>query len=261
MPVFRIAIVDEESAYRFDLRQALEQESQFRVIAEASNGHEALWQAESQRPDLILITRRLPGLTGVQVSAAIRTHQQRTRVILIVPVVDYDQSLAAVHAGAVGVLPRYVQPETLRTTVRSVLAGNDLLQSWETAQKTAVRSGPAGEPHTQELVDSLTVRELEVLDCLLMGLSTKETGSALGIADQTVKNRVSSILHKLRVDGRMGAIRLALSRGWAEYGPMPRVGAIDAGAPGKSVQSRVTRPSLPIPPTIPSQQMEQTNWG
>jgi DNA-binding NarL/FixJ family response regulator len=91
MPIFRIAIVDEESTYRFDLRQALEQDPQFRVIAEASNGHEALWQAESNRPDLVLISRRLPGLTGIQVGAAIRLHQQRTRVILLVPVVDYDQ--------------------------------------------------------------------------------------------------------------------------------------------------------------------------
>jgi DNA-binding NarL/FixJ family response regulator len=157
------------------------------------------------------------------------------------------------------VLPRFAEPTTLRTTVRSVLAGNDLLQSWGSDQtdRPALRI----DPHAHDLVGALTVRELEVLDCLLMGHSTKETGSALGIADQTVKNRVSGILHKLHVDGRMGAIRLALSRGWAEYGPGPRVGPIEPESPGKSMPARSPHIEMPIPPTMPRLHVEQARWS
>src|SRR6185503_14263071 len=113
-------------------------------------------------------------------------------------------------AGASAIFPRYGDHQQFRTTIRTVIAGSDLVQSWEGCSGLVVPASATDHPVARELVGLLTPRELEAFDCLLMGLSTKETAITLSIADQTVKNRISSLLHKLRLEGRMGAIRLAL---------------------------------------------------
>jgi DNA-binding NarL/FixJ family response regulator len=256
MLAYRILLVDEDASYRWDLKQGLERDPGLKVVAEAGNGHEALARTEAQRPDLVLIGRRLPGLNGVQTGAAIRHHHLRTRVLMMVPVADYDQCLAAVQAGASGILPRYGDHQRLRTTVRSIMAGNDLVQPWAGCDGLVIPASSADQPVTQEPATTLTPRELEALDCLLMGLSTKETAAALGIADQTVKNRISSVLHKLQLDGRMGVVRLALTRGWAEYGPVPHVDPVATVVP-----KGTDRLELPLPPTMLTPAGEQTAWA
>ena len=256
MFAFRILLVDEDASYRWDLKQGLERDPGLKVIAEAGNGHEALSLTDAQRPDLVLIGRRLPGLNGIQTSAAIRYHHPRTRVLMLVPVADYDQCLAAVQAGASGILPRFGDHQKLRTTVRSVLAGSDLVQPWAGCEGLAVPASLSDQSAALELAGVLTPRELEAFDCLLMGLSTKETAITLGIADQTVKNRISSVLHKLRLEGRMGAIRLALSRGWAEYGPIPHLDPVTM----QEVKG-TDRLELPIPPTMLTPSGEQRAWA
>src|SRR4051794_37963182 len=221
MSAYRILVVDEDPSYRWELQQALMRDSALRVVAEASNGHEALWQAESNRPDVALVSRRLPGLSGLQVAAAIRRQLRRVHILMLTSVVDDEQCLAATNVGAAAILPKAVDAQVLRSTVRSVLAGVELPYSRPFVASTARPGVVDMTPTDDELAGTLTVRELEVLDCLLIGHSTKETAAALEIADQTVKNRVSSILHKLQVSGRVAAIRLALTRGWVEYGLAP----------------------------------------
>ncbi|MEA2514806.1 MAG: two-component system, NarL family, response regulator DegU [Thermomicrobiales bacterium] len=256
MLAYRILVVDEDPSYRLNLTQTLEQDVGLKVVAQASNGHEALRLCEAHRPDLVLVGRRLPGLTGVQVAAAIRRHQSRSRVLLLAPVVDYDHCLAATQAGAAGIVPRFADHQTLRTTVRTVLAGSDLVQPWAGCDGLVMRAASKRLPHVQDLIGTLTAREFEVFDCLLIGLSTKETSSALGIAEQTVKNRVSGVLHKLRLDSRMAAIRLALSRGWAEYGPGPHVDPVVSLA-----RPWISGSDQPVPPTMLNAPTEGLSWA
>jgi DNA-binding NarL/FixJ family response regulator len=264
MFAYRILLVDEDPTYRWDLKQGLELDPGLRVVAEAGNGHQALALAESQRPDLVLIGRRLPGLNGLEVGAAIRCHHVRTRVLVVAPVVDYDQCLAAVRAGAAGIVPRYGDQQRLRTTVRTVLAGADFVQPWTGCEGLSVPA-PLDQPLDHDLAGTLTTRELEALDCLLMGMSTKETAAALGIADQTVKNRISSVLHKLRLDGRMGAIRLALTRGWAEYGPASHVDpvSVPVAEPSSQPSTAGWTPTfgLEVPPTMLTAPGEHAQWA
>jgi two-component system response regulator DegU len=250
-------LVDEDPAYRWDTKHALELDPGLQVVAEAGNGHEALALTDAHRPDLVLIGRRLPGLTGVQVGAAIRYHHPGVRVLLLVPIPDYDQCLTAIQAGAAGILPRYGDQQHLRTALRTVVAGNDLVQPWLSGVDVATLAQPTDPAIAQKLVGILTPREFEAFDCLLMGLSTKETGAALGIADQTVKNRISAILHKLRLGGRMGAVRLALSHGWADYGPDPHV-VSPIGSPNSRATDRLDRR---VPPTVLTLSGEETAWA
>jgi len=214
----QIAIIDEDSAYRWTLRSALQSSHGMSADLEASNGFETLALAETMRPDLFLISRQLPGLNGLQIGAAIRHHFPRAQVIMLMPNDSDDQCLAAARIGAAAILPRFTDHSTLRSTVRAALQDERPLQTWFASQDVSQLQTQDISESASVLVAPLTIRELAVLDCLLIGLSTKETASALRIADQTVKNRISSILHKLDLESRMAAVRLALSNGWVEYG-------------------------------------------
>ena len=140
--------------------------------------------------------------------------------------VDDERLFAAIRVGAAGFLTKDADPSAIVAAIHAVLNGENLLQQ-------AVLTNPAlarrvlgefrslnerrGEPTEAEV--QLSPRELEVLDCLVMGRSNKEIGEALFITEQTVKNHMTSVLRKLEVDDRVAALRYAVSKGWAEIGP------------------------------------------
>jgi DNA-binding NarL/FixJ family response regulator len=257
MTAYRVLVVDEDPSYRWEIQQALGRDTALRVVAEAGNGHEALSLAEANRPDIVLISRRLPGLSGLQVAAAIRRQLRRVHVLLLAQVIGDAQLTEAARVGVSAVLPKSVDAQVLRTAVRSILAGVELPHSRPFAHTASV----AVDLHTDDLA-MLTARELEVLDCLLIGHSTKETGAALAIADQTVKNRVSSILHKLNVAGRVAAIRLALTRGWADYGTTPEIGSIQQGFSSPADHPQIVDlQRRPIPLVTPQTRELIYKWG
>src|SRR5215210_1158376 len=130
MFTFQVAIVDEDPSYRWSLRTALQSSYGLSAELEAGTGHEALTLAETTRPDLFLISRQLPGLNGLQIGAAIRHHFPQSRVIILAANASDEQCLAAARASASAILPRFTDHETLRSTVRAVLHGEDMLQSW-----------------------------------------------------------------------------------------------------------------------------------
>ena len=218
MFTFQVAIVDEDPSYRWSLRTALQSSLGVSSDLEAGTGYEALKLAEHMRPDLFLISRQLPGLNGLQIGAAIQHHFPQSHVLMLMPNGADEQCLAAARIGAAAILPRFTDHETLRATVRSVLHGENHLKSWMSAQDQSLTQTQDLSHRADILLAPLTMRELAVFDCLLIGHSTKETAATLRIADQTVKNRISSILHKLDLESRMAAVRLALTNGWVEYG-------------------------------------------
>lgn len=267
MFTFHVAIVDEDPSYRRSLRAALQHSHGLTADLEAGSGHDALTLAENSRPDLFLISRQLPGLNGLQVGAAIRHHFPQSRIIILAANASDSQSLAAARAGASAILPRFTDHESLRTVVRAVLHGEDLLQSWLGNQDLSLIQTQELSMRIDTLGDPLTTRELAVFDCLLIGHSTKETAAILRVADQTVKNRISSILHKLELESRMAAVRLALSNGWVEYGTtqatqtVPNDGSrIHSAATGASAVLR-QRTGLVIPPTVLTNGLEHLSWG
>jgi DNA-binding NarL/FixJ family response regulator len=214
-----------------------------------------------------LISRQLPGLNGLQIGAAIRHHFPQSRVIILAANASDEQCLAAARASASAILPRFADHETLRSTVRAVLHGEDMLQSWLGHQDPSQIGTQELSARIESLAGPLTTRELSVFDCLLMGQSTKETATTLRIADQTVKNRISSILHKLELESRMAAVRLALANGWVEYGTGHAVSAIPNDGqkmhPSATGASNVLRQrtGLVIPPTMLPTSVEHLSWG
>ena len=223
----RIMIVDDHPMYRMGLRRLLESDPRLAVVAEAENGHQALHEADIHKPSVVLMDVQLPGVTGIHVASALRRERPTTAVMFLSMHVDDDRLFSAVRVGAAAFLTKAADPQRILDTVHSVLKGENLLhQAVLTNPELARRvlgefrtlSDGSGVPAAEVV---LSPRELEVLDCLVMGHSNKEIGDALYITEQTVKNHMTSVLRKLQVDDRVAALRYAVTRRWAEIGPQP----------------------------------------
>jgi DNA-binding NarL/FixJ family response regulator len=239
----RIMIVDDHPLFRAGLKRILEMDQRLSVVAEAASGHAALHEADVHRPSLVIMDVQLPGVTGLQIASALRRERPSTAIMFLSMHVDDDRLFSAIRVGAAAFLTKDAEPQRILDTVHAVLRGDNLLhQAVLTNPELARRvlgefrslseGQPAGAPEV-----SLSPRELEVLDCLVMGRSNKEIGDALFITEQTVKNHMTSVLRKLEVDDRVAALRFAVSRGWAEIGPQPYAEvdrAVNAGSPGSN---------------------------
>ena len=223
----RIMIVDDHPVFRTGLKRLIESDSRLQVVAEAGSGHKALHLADIHKPNVAILDVQLPGVTGIHVASALRRERPTTAVMFLSMHVDDDRLFSAVRVGAAAFLTKDAEAQKILDTIHAVLKGENLLhQAVLTNPELARRvlgefrtlTDGNGVPAAEVL---LSPRELEVLDCLVMGSSNKEIGDALFITEQTVKNHMTSVLKKLQVDDRVAALRYAVTRRWAEIGPQP----------------------------------------
>ena len=209
--MIRVALAENETLVREGLRRVLLLDPELQVVGEARDGVEALELVERLRPEVLLLDMRMPRLDGLGVLEALGSKPGAPPVLVLTTFDDADAFLAAVRAGARGYLLKDVSPEELGGAIRSLAAGGTWLKPALTdsvlrglLDKDAARPGPAD--------GKLTERELEVLRLLAGGYSNREIGAALGVAERTVKNHVSSILGKLWVRDRTRAVLKAISQ-------------------------------------------------
>lgn len=222
MSTIKLMIVDDHPLFRQGLRDVLETDSQMLVVGEAADGDVAIEKAAELKPDVILMDINLPTSNGLQVTRQIKAHRPEANVIMITGYDDAEQVFHAIRAGASAYCPKDITPEDLIGTVTAVHQGfyviggstmtYDEVVEW-VAQKVGRLSG--GQPSSaDDLFVPLSPREMEILEHVTHGLSNKEVAYKLGISHQTVKNHMTAILRKLRVDDRTQAAVYALSRGW-----------------------------------------------
>ena len=176
-----------------------------RVIAEASDGDEAIVQFRRHRPDVTLMDLRMPRMNGVEAIEGIRKDFPRARIVILSSSAGDVQVLRAFKAGAVGYLLKNLLRTELIETIRRVHAGQRRIPP-EIAQQLA--------EHATD--DALTTRELDVLRGVAKGLPNKLIACELSIAEHTVKNHIKSILSKLDVMDRTGAAIAAIRRGYLD---------------------------------------------
>jgi two-component system, NarL family, response regulator DegU len=227
----RILIVDDHPLFRQGLRRLIEDGGGFTVVAEAASGHEAIRQADIHRPDLTLIDIQLPGVTGLNIARILKKQHPTMRVVILSMFIDDNRLFEAVRVGASAFLTKDIEANDLIDSLERVARGEQIINIAVLSRPDLARrvlsefrhltgDSEATErslPTTQRL--PLSVREIEVLDCVAQGLSNKEIAEALYITEQTVKNHMTSVLRKLSVDDRVQAVLCAVKNGWIEIAP------------------------------------------
>ncbi|MCC6567876.1 MAG: response regulator transcription factor [Anaerolineales bacterium] len=218
-----LIVADDHPLFRQGVVDALSLERDFRILSQASDGNDALDQIRSLKPNVAILDVNMPGLNGQQVTHHVSSDRIPTRVVLLTGYDDVEQAIHAMIAGAAGYCAKDIEPDVLARTIRAVsdgryaVGGNVFnrreLDHWIDEQMEGTRrsySEPGAPFHP------LSDREMEVLSCVVRGMSNKEIAGLLGISHQTVKNHVTSILRKFGVEDRTQAVVYALKRGWVK---------------------------------------------
>ena len=203
----RILVVDDHFMVRMGLSASLNIESDMEVIAEASNGEDALPLYRERRPELVVMDGRLPGLSGSQTTSAILKEFPQAKILMLSTHSGEEEIYRALQAGARGYVLKSATRQELLSAIRAVYAGRmhvDPVAAQSLAERTTHQP--------------LTSREFEVLEMLARGLSNKEIGAQLHVAEVTVKQHVSHLFQKLNVSDRTQAVTVALQRGIVQIG-------------------------------------------
>jgi len=204
----RIVVVDDHTLFRRGLVGLLAEMEGFQVAGEAANGQDALGIIATEKPDIVLLDVNMPGMSGIQTLAAMRKQGLDSPVLMLTISQHEDDLIGAIRAGASGYLLKNVEPETLRQTIKQVVAGKSVLAPEVTEQVfRLVRSGQL------DSANLLTDREVEVLRFLSRGLTTSQTGAEMFISENTVKTHIRHILEKLEVSNRAEAVAKATQLG------------------------------------------------
>lgn len=198
----RILTVDDHQLLREGIAAVLESQEDMTLVAQASNGREAVESFRRLRPDVTLMDLRMPDMSGIEAIAAIRGEFPDARIIVLTTYAGDAQAAAALKAGAAGYLLKNLVRKELLETIRAVHSG-----------KRRVPPEIATEIAEHVADDELTGREIEVLRRVAAGKSNKLIAAELDISEGTVKTHMKSILPKLDASDRTHAVMIALKRG------------------------------------------------
>jgi DNA-binding NarL/FixJ family response regulator len=202
MSPITLLIVDDHFVVRSGLVASLELEADLRVVAQAERGEDACAAFAKHHPDVVLMDLQLPGISGIEATAALLAAHPAARVLMFSTFARDEEIHAAMRAGALGYLQKSSTRDSLLAAIRTVARGQQSLPA-DIAQRLQDR---LAEPE-------ITPREREILTLITKGNANKEIGARLGIAEDTVKQHVSRILQKLRVSDRAQATAEAIRRG------------------------------------------------
>ena len=215
----RVVLVDDHPLVRAAVRQAISG-ADVEVVGEAGDCAEALELTESERPDLVLLDLDLPGRSGLEYLREIRSRVPGARVVVLT-VSGADRDLVeAVRLGAAGYVTKDVTGEALLNLVRAAMRGElPVPGPIPAAAISELASGVRSKPMYDEAIDSLTVREREVLELISAGDTDRTAAAKLGISTRTVEAHVGSILRRLSARSRAEAARMYRSSARNEAGP------------------------------------------
>jgi len=204
--VIRVFLLDDHEVVRRGLRELLETEADIEVVGESGLAQEAIARAPALRPNVAVLDARLPDGSGIDACREIRSVDPSIYGLILTSFEDDEALFAAIMAGASGYVLKEIAGHDLVGAVRQVAAGNSLIDPALTARVLdRVRNGPATVPELSEL----TEQELKLLGLIAEGLTNRQIGERMFLAEKTVKNYVSSILSKLGLERRTQAAVLA----------------------------------------------------
>lgn len=216
----RVVIADDQALVRGGFRMILGAERDIDVVAEASDGREAVAAVEQTRPDVVLMDVRMPEIDGLEATRRILASAAAMPRVVMLTTFDLDEHVYdALRAGASGFLLKDVTPEQLTAAVRLVAAGETLLAPsviHRMIERFTAQPPPPAEP--PPAIAELTARELEVLRLVARAMSNAEIAAQLIVSETTVKTHIARILMKLNLRDRVQAVVFAYENGIAPRG-------------------------------------------
>jgi DNA-binding NarL/FixJ family response regulator len=218
----RVLIADDQPVVRDGLAMLLALLDDVDVVATAADGIEAVERARSERPDIVLMDLRMPGLEGADATRRILAARPETRVLVLTTYADDEFLFPALQAGARGYLTKDATAEEIEHAIRALIAGQTHLdptvqQRLVTAvlDQTRRPAAEAAQASRPSLPDSLTPREIQVLKLIAAGLSNSEIADKLVLSNATIKTHINRIFYKTGARDRAQAVRYAHQHGLA----------------------------------------------
>ena len=223
-----IMIVDDHPLFRQGIRRLIEESGRFNVVAEATTGYEAIRLADIHQPHIMLTDIQLPGVTGLKIARILKKQHPTSHIVIVSMHIDDERLFDAVRVGASAFLSKDIEAQELIDSLTRIANGEQLINATVLSRPQLARkvlnefrnlSGDRKKPEQSASTQMpLSVREVEVLDCVAQGYSNKEIAEALFITEQTVKNHMTSVLRKLEVSDRVQAVLYAVKHGWIQIG-------------------------------------------
>ncbi|MDE5414616.1 MAG: response regulator transcription factor [Bacillaceae bacterium] len=205
----RILIADDHHVVRRGLRFFLDMQSDIEIIGEATDGQDAINKVNELHPDVVLMDLVMPTMDGIEATKKIRETHRTIKILILTSFSDQDHVIPAIRAGANGYQLKDIEPDELVKTIKAVYNGQSQLHPEVTHHVLTHMSGGKEE----QLIDTLTKREKEVLLEITNGKSNKEIAATLFITEKTVKTHVSNLLSKLELSDRTQAALYAIKHG------------------------------------------------
>lgn len=211
----RVFLVDDHEIVRRGIANIIDAERDLEVVGEASTAQQALGRVTATMPDIVVLDVRLPDGSGIDVCRSILSAHPDMRCLMLTAYDDDQASVAAVLAGASGYVLKDIRGQKLIEGIRAVAAGRTLLTRAVSDKVVGALTAPASVSAPD--VPELTLRERQVLGLIADGLTNRQIGEHLELAEKTVKNYVSSLLAKLGMERRTQAAAY-VARAQAERG-------------------------------------------
>ena len=210
----RLLLVDDHDLFRSGLRTLLQEEG-FKVLDVAS-GEAAISACRSFQPDVVVMDMNMPGMSGIEATARLTTEHPRLAVLMLTVAADDERVLEAVRAGASGYLLKDARLPEIIAGIRAAAAGQSVLAT-RVAGALVASVRDSSVPATNGKADAaLTTRERQVLTLVADGLDNAEIAGRLYVSPSTVKNHISHLLDKLKLDNRVQAAAYAIRSGIAD---------------------------------------------
>ena len=205
--MIKVLLADDHSIVRDGLRRIVEESEDMEVIAEAADGREAIRQAHKNLPDVAVIDISMPGLDGLEVIVQLRSYYSKLPILILTMHEEEQYVVRAIEAGAMGYITKRSAPEQLLKAIRKVHAGYRYLTD-EAAELLALRVARGAS--ARSVLDSLSMRELQVLRRLALGHTNREIAESYHISIKTVDTYRSRLLKKLNLRNNAELSRFAI---------------------------------------------------
>jgi two-component system response regulator NreC len=213
MSEIRLLLVDDHEVVRTGLRMLLENQSDIKILAEASTGAEALQMAREYKPDVVVMDITLPDITGIEATRRLKERQPEIAVVALTIHEDEQYFFEMLQAGASGYVPKRAAPEDLISAIRAAFAGEIYLYPSLAKALVSDYLGRRRSDPGEVSLAALTQREEEVLELLAEGLSNDEIADRLVISRHTVARHRENLMGKLNLHSRSELVKYAIRKG------------------------------------------------